>query len=351
MTMCDHRAFGDVDALDVDQRLSHAHQFCTDHLSRIRRRADETYADHAAAVTTALEECMFNPSLLVVSLLHDIPLHPSGIELLEHARLLPDERRTIERWHRLRLKVQQHADYDWPEWHLMRDPRLQLLAAAHHMVDLRNASRIPAPRRSRFCRWVRCESIPRLRRAHLLGWAAEAEDRCFVVLEPDVALPLKERHDALWRSGRPCIESMVQELTQYLPLIAKAHCTISWRVKGLFSTHAKMMRKNLPFHHIHDVLGVRIIVPSTHACYGVLSWLHSQYRQVKRLFDDFIHAPKMSGYRSLHTVILLPSPSGPLPVEVQLRTEEMHWNNEYGTANHHEYKRRGLQMHHGYAAA
>jgi RelA/SpoT family (p)ppGpp synthetase len=107
------------------------------------------------------------------------------------------------------------------------------------------------------------------------------------------------------------------------------------REKHVYSTYRKMIEKHLSFSEVHDIFGLRVIVPDVPACYLALGALHGVYKPIPGKFKDYIAIPKANGYQSIHTDLI--GPYG-VPVEVQVRTEEMHRLAESGVASHWMYK-------------
>lgn len=116
------------------------------------------------------------------------------------------------------------------------------------------------------------------------------------------------------------------------------HSEIHSRVKGRYSLWKKLKRKNMDLEKIHDIVALRIIVPSIEDCYRVLGLVHSKWRPFPGRIKDYIALPKTNGYQSLHTTIF--TGDGGI-TEIQIRTEEMHDYAEYGLAAHHLYKQSG----------
>jgi len=112
---------------------------------------------------------------------------------------------------------------------------------------------------------------------------------------------------------------------------AGIHARVFGRPKHLYSIHHKMERKDLPLEALYDLHAVRVIVADAPSCYTVLSLVHGEWLHIPAEFDDYIANPKPNGYQSLHTVVV--GPEG-RPVEIQIRTEDMHSFAEYGVAAH-----------------
>ena len=115
---------------------------------------------------------------------------------------------------------------------------------------------------------------------------------------------------------------------------------ISARPKHIYSIYRKMVRKGVTFDLIHDVRGVRILVPDVPSCYTMLGLIHTRWRPIPGEFDDYVAAPKDNFYRSLHTAVVYDDGR---TLEIQIRTPEMHQNAEYGIAAHGGIKKGGAR--------
>jgi GTP pyrophosphokinase len=165
-----------------------------------------------------------------------------------------------------------------------------------------------------------------------LKW--ELEDLSFRYVNPEkykeIAEQLAER--------RPDREAQLEEIkTNLVKLLAKNNIQseISGRPKHIYSIFKKMQKKDKAFNMLYDVRAVRLIVPDVPSCYAALGVIHTTWRPIPGEFDDYIAAPKDNFYQSLHTAVVYDDRR---PLEVQIRTQEMHLNAEYGIAAHWRYK-------------
>ena len=113
---------------------------------------------------------------------------------------------------------------------------------------------------------------------------------------------------------------------------------VTGRPKHIYSIWNKMRAKGLDFEEVHDVRALRVIVPTAADCYSALGVVHDLWEPIPKEFDDYISRPKGNNYRSLHTAVIGPEDK---PLEVQIRTYEMHQHSEYGVAAHWRYKEGG----------
>ncbi|HDR1226338.1 TPA: GTP diphosphokinase [Pasteurella multocida] len=165
-----------------------------------------------------------------------------------------------------------------------------------------------------------------------LKW--ELEDYCFRYLHPEqyrsIANLLKERR----LDREQYIADFVSEVSDYLRHnIDKVE--VYGRPKHIYSIWRKMQKKHLEFSDLYDVRAVRIIVPKLQDCYTALGIVHTHFKHIPKEFDDYVANPKPNGYQSIHTVVL---GKGGKPVEVQIRTQQMHDDAELGVAAHWKYK-------------
>lgn len=179
--------------------------------------------------------------------------------------------------------------------------------------------------------------------AHRLGIyqvKRELEDLSFRILDPEMFYDIKRRVRKKLPEREMIIKQAMDILTQ------KAHeegleIAIRGRPKHFYSIYEKMRRKNLSLEQLYDLLALRVIVGSIAECYQVLGIVHATWKPIPGQFDDYIANPKSNLYQSLHTTVV-----GPVgePLEIQIRTREMHYLAEYGIAAHWNYKEGGGKL-------
>lgn len=222
---------------------------------------------------------------------------------------------------------------------VVSDPRLIVARIAIQLARLRLARDVSAEERQRLANEARAVFAPL---AHRLGvWQVkwELEDLAFRYLEPEaykaIAKALAER-----RADREAyIARFVSELRSLLTA-QHLHVEVQGRAKHIYSIHRKMQRKRLTLDQLYDLRAVRIVCSSVAECYAALGVVHGHWPYIRGEFDDYIATPKDNFYRSIHTAVI--GPAG-VPVEVQIRTLEMHQQAELGVAAHWRYKEGGAR--------
>jgi GTP pyrophosphokinase len=222
---------------------------------------------------------------------------------------------------------------------VVSDPRLIVARIAIQLARLRLAREVSPEDRERLANEARAVFAPL---AHRLGvWQVkwELEDLAFRYLEPEaykaIAKALAER-----RADREAyIARFVTELRSLLAA-QHLHAEVQGRAKHIYSIHRKMQRKRLTLDQLYDLRAVRIVCDSVAECYAALGVVHGHWPYIRGEFDDYIATPKDNFYRSIHTAVI--GPAG-VPVEVQIRTLEMHQQAELGVAAHWRYKEGGAR--------
>jgi len=227
-----------------------------------------------------------------------------------------------------------------------RDLRVVMLRLASRLQTLRHAAASTQPAPESVARESLQVFAPLANRLGIWQVKWEIEDLSFRFLEPEtyklIARLLDEKR--IEREGH--IEQLRSQLEHELQAEG-VKATVQGRPKNIYSIVKKMRGKSLDFEQVFDILALRVVVPDVKDCYAALAWVHSHFQPIDEEFDDYIARPKPNGYQSLHTVVreLVDGKAGK-PIEIQIRTEEMHDHAEHGVAAHWAYKEAG---HKGYA--
>ena len=217
------------------------------------------------------------------------------------------------------------------------DVRLVVVRLAEQLQRMRSAKGVGAARQRKLAVETREVYAPLANRLGVWQLKWELEDLAFRYLEPlqykHIAAALKTR-----RSERERYVDELKMLLQEAMRAAGIDAAIEARPKHIFSIWRKMREKHLAFEQLMDIRAARVLVNSVADCYGALGVVHSLWQFIPGEFDDYIATPKDNLYRSIHTAVIGP---GLEPVEIQIRTHEMHADSERGVAAHWRYKEGG----------
>ena len=228
-----------------------------------------------------------------------------------------------------------------------RDLRVVLLRLASRLQTLRHyaASKQPVPRA------LAQESLhvfaPLANRLGIWQIKWEIEDLAFRFLDPDTYKQVARWLDEKRVEREAYIEQVRAQVEQALRAQSIA-AQVQGRPKHIYSIVKKMRGKSLDFDRVFDVRALRVVVPTVADCYAALSWIHTHFTPISEEFDDYIARPKPNGYQSLHTVV---RDTHERPIEVQIRTLDMHEHAEHGVAAHWAYKEAGTKGYSGVSAS
>jgi GTP pyrophosphokinase len=217
---------------------------------------------------------------------------------------------------------------------MIDDVRVALIKLAERTFAIREIKDATPERRQRVAREIFDIYAPL---AHRLGighikW--ELEDLSFRYLEPEAYKHIATLLDEKRLDRDEYIQNVINTLKDMLERMG-LHPEVTGRAKHIYSIWRKMQRKKISFNEVYDVRAVRILLPEDRDCYAALGVVHSLWKHIPREFDDYIATPKENGYRSLHTAVI--GPQGK-PLEVQIRTFNMHDEAELGVCAHWHYK-------------
>ena len=302
------------------------------------RKSGDAFITHPLAVTTILAELGMTEATLCAALLHDTvedtnyTLTQLTHEFGEEVALLVDGCTKLEK-----VKYGESAKSETIRKMVVamsRDIRVLVIKLADRLHNMRTLHYLRPDKQSRIASET-LEIFAPL--AHRLGMNTikwELEDLAFGTLFPKV-------YDEIVRLVAEAAPSRDQYLSRVIDQVqgdlrtAKIKALVSGRPKHYYSIYQKMVVRGRDFQEIYDLVGLRILVENSRDCYAALGVLHVRWNPLPGRFKDYIAMPKFNMYQSLHTTVL--GPEGK-PVELQIRTDDMHRRAEYGVAAHWKYK-------------
>ncbi|GAA1480658.1 RelA/SpoT family protein [Gordonia sinesedis] len=323
--------------------LQHAYEVADErHQGQVRKSGDP-YITHPLAVATILADLGMDTITLVAALLHDT-VEDTGysLEALE-SDFGPEVAHLVDGVTKLdKVALGSAAEAETIRKMIIamaRDPRVLVIKVADRLHNMRTMRFLPPEKQARKARET-LEVIAPL--AHRLGMATvkwELEDLSFAILHP-------KRYEEIVRLVADRAPSRDTYLARVRADInnalgaAKIDATVEGRPKHYWSIYQKMIVKGREFDDIHDLVGMRILCDEVRDCYAAVGVVHSLWQPMAGRFKDYIAQPRFGVYQSLHTTVI--GPEGK-PLEVQIRTRDMHRTAEFGIAAHWRYKEGGVR--------
>ncbi|MEK7809555.1 MAG: RelA/SpoT family protein, partial [Chloroflexota bacterium] len=223
---------------------------------------------------------------------------------------------------------------------MMEDAGVVLIKLADRLHNMRTLKHLSPERQKRMARETLEIFAPLANRLGIWKMKWELEDLAFRYAEPEKYREIARLLDERRAEREEKMDKIIKQIKTKLSANHVDLIEVDGRPKHIYSIYRKMQRKQDPFERIYDVRAVRVIVKDVAACYVTLGLIHSLWKSQPREFDDYISLPKENNYQSLHTAVIYDDGK---PLEVQIRTPEMHENSEYGVAAHWRYKEGGKQ--------
>ncbi|KAH7547079.1 hypothetical protein FEM48_Zijuj01G0269100 [Ziziphus jujuba var. spinosa] len=215
----------------------------------------------------------------------------------------------------------------------MADARAVLIKLADRLHNMMTLDALPWAKQQRFAKETLEIFVPLANRLGISSWKEQLENLCFKHLNPDEHEELSSK--LLESFDEAMVTSAIKKLETSLEDKNISYHDLYGRHKSLYSIYSKMLKKKLNMDEILDIHGLRLIVENEEDCYKALGVVHELWSEVPGKLKDYIIHPKFNGYQSLHTVVM---GEGTVPLEVQIRTKEMHLQAEFGFAAHWRYK-------------
>jgi GTP pyrophosphokinase len=304
------------------------------------RKSGEPYLIHPLSVAIILAEWHLDPQALCAALLHDT-IEDTGTttqEITEQfGHSVSELVEGVSKLDRLEFQTEQQAQAENFRKMLLamaRDVRVILIKLADRLHNMRTLGAMKSDKQRRIARETLDIYGPIANRLGLHKLYQELEDLGFRYLYPNRYTVLSKALKAARGNRREVVGKILTALEQRLASFG-LDVSIKGREKHLSSIYQKMQEKSLSFSQVQDIYGFRVVVSDLPSCYLALGALHTLYKPIPGKFKDYIAIPKSNGYQSLHTTLFGPFGT---PVEIQIRTQDMHKIAESGVASHWLYK-------------
>ena len=321
-------------------RLETAYHFSkAAHLGQFRA-SGEPYISHPLAVANILAQLHLDAQALTAALLHDVMEDTAVTKDEIAAQFGKPVAELVDGVSKLdRIEFETHEEAQAENFRKMllamaRDVRVILIKLADRLHNMRTLDAVPPAKRKRVARETSDIYAPIANRLGLNALYQELDDLAFRHLYPVRYNVLFKARKAARGNRREVVGKVLEAIKKKLEH-GKIEAGVQGREKHLYSIYRKMREKKLSFANVLDVFGFRIIVKDVPSCYLALGALHALYKPIPGGFKDYIAIPKANGYQSLHTKLFGPFGS---PLEIQIRTQDMHKIAEAGVASHWLYK-------------
>jgi guanosine-3',5'-bis(diphosphate) 3'-pyrophosphohydrolase len=304
------------------------------------RQSGDPYVSHPIAVARILTPLHIDAQAIIAALLHDVveDTEVTSEQVAEKfGKPVAELVDGLSKLDRIRFETREDAQAENFRKMLLamaRDVRVILIKLADRLHNMRTLDSMAIDKRERIARETMEIYAPIANRLGLNDLHHELQDLSFKYLHPNRYAVLSKALQVARGNRREVVGKILEAIRQRL---AEHHieADVTGREKDIYSIYRKMQSKSLAFAEVLDIYGFRVLVNDFDSCYVALGLLHGLYKPIPGKFKDYIAIPKVNGYQSIHTTLFGPFGT---PIEIQIRTHEMHKIAEAGVASHWLYK-------------
>jgi GTP pyrophosphokinase len=325
---------------DIRDKIMLAYEVANKYHEGQTRESGEPYILHPLSVTSLLAELKVDLPTLQAAILHDlledtqiktetlkekfgmeVLMLVQGVTKLSKVQFRSSKEQQLENTRKMLLAM-------------ANDIRVVLIKLADRLHNMRSVEVFRKDKQRRIANDTMEIYVPLASRLGIYRIKWELEDLCFRYLEPDIYYDMSKQVQMKRSEREQLIQEVMERLNQELTS-DEIKYEISGRAKNLYSIYKKMIAEDKGLPEVFDLHAVRVLVDDIPTCYRVLGYVHSMWKPLPGRIKDYIAVPKTNGYQSLHTTVIGPWGN---PVEIQIRTYQMHQDAEFGIAAHWKYK-------------
>ncbi|OHA59265.1 MAG: hypothetical protein A2589_03585 [Candidatus Vogelbacteria bacterium RIFOXYD1_FULL_46_19] len=318
------------------EKITHGLEFAKKAHADQLRFSGEPYVTHPFEVAKILAGLKATPDMIVAGLIHDTledtPITEADIEVAFGPNILFLVE-GVTKLGKIKYRgLERHVESLRKLFFAMaEDIRVVIIKLADRLHNVRTLQYVRADKRERIALETIQIYAPIANRLGIWRLKGQLEDASFPFAHPAEFESVTRMRKTKGKESLKRIQKFSRNIQTALADAGLRHATIDYRIKYLYGLYKKLMRKNMDIDQIYDILALRVIVNTIPECYQVLGIVHGLYRPMPGRLNDYIAHPKPNGYQSIHTDVF--SPDGTI-AEIQIRTQKMHEESQYGIASH-----------------
>jgi len=318
--------------------ISEAYYFAIEAHKGQKRRSGEDYVQHPFAVAKILAEIGMGGKTIAAGLMHDIP-EDTHITLVDIEKKFGSEIAAmvdgVTKLGKIKLRGS-HEEYFLENLRKMilamaADIRVVIIKLADRLHNMRTLEHNPTDKQQRIARETMEVFAPIANRLGMGEIKSQLQDLSFKYLDSENYILVKNLEEKYYKEKEKYVNQAIKEIEAEMKKEGVAIVEIDGRAKSLYSLYLKLQKHDMDINRVYDLAAVRIIVQEVADCYETLGIVHKKYRPMIGRIKDYISLPKPNGYQSIHTTVF--GPDGKI-IEVQIRTQKMHSEAEFGIAAH-----------------
>jgi GTP pyrophosphokinase len=338
------KAFKTPPSSDGRKLIVQAFEFANTAHADQKRASGMPYMHHCLSTARILATIGMDARTVAAGLMHDVPEDTPETLATISKKFGPDIAQMIEGITKLgRIKLRgTKEEYKLENWRRMflamgADIRTVIIKLADRLHNMQTLEYLAPEKQKRIANETMEIYVPIANRLGIGEIRNELTDLCFMYLDPDKYSSTKHLSEAKVKEKEVYVEKAIEEITKGLKAEGITLLNVHGRAKGIHSLYRKLLKYDMDINRIYDLIAVRVIVNDIASCYETLGIVHKMYHPMIGRIKDYISLPKPNGYQSIHTTVF--GPDGRV-LEVQIRTQKMHYEAEFGIAAHWLYESR-----------